>query len=104
MTTKARLRRWLLVAAAVLAVPIAAVLGVYAWAWSSTDDSTIARAMIWRGSDVGDQHGFPDRRIPAGARTSPLPDGAEGHLALGGRRQELDEFLRETDTLAFVVV
>jgi CubicO group peptidase (beta-lactamase class C family) len=104
MKTKARLRRWLLVAAAVLAVPIAAVLGVYAWAWSSTDDSTIARAMIWRESDVGDQHRFPARRIPAGARASPLPVGAEAPLVLGKAGTGLDEFLRETDTLAFVVV
>jgi CubicO group peptidase (beta-lactamase class C family) len=97
-------RRWLLVVVAVFAVPIAAVLGVYGWAWSSTDDSTIARAMIWRESDVGDQHRFPARRIPAAARASPLPDGVEPHLALGSRRDGLDEFLREKDTLAFVVV
>ena len=96
--------RWLLVASAVLAVPIAAVLGVYAWAWSSTDDSTIARAMIWRESDVGDQQRFPARRIPAGARASPLPDGVEAHHVLRGRREALDDFLRETETLAFVVV
>jgi CubicO group peptidase (beta-lactamase class C family) len=97
-------RRWLLVVVAVLAVPVAAVLGVYAWAWSSTDDSTIARAMIWRESDVGDQHRFPARRIPAGVRTSPLPVGAEAPLVLGKPGTGLDEFLRETDTLAFVVV
>src|SRR5262245_30114931 len=101
MRTKAR---WLPVAAAIVTVPIVAVLGVYAWAWSSTDDSTIARAMIWRESDVGDQHRFPARRIPAGARASPLPDGVEAHIVVPNRREGLDEFLRETDTLAFVVV
>jgi CubicO group peptidase (beta-lactamase class C family) len=104
MKTKARLRRWLLVAGAVLAVPVAAVLGVYAWAWSSTDESTIARAMIWRESDVGDQHRFPTRRIPAGARASPLPAGVEANLVVSRDGKGLDEFLRETDTLAFVVV
>ena len=103
-TNSRRVRRWLLVAGGVVTLPIAALLGVYVWAWSSTDESTIARALIWRESDVGDQHRFPARRIPAGARASPLPFGAQADLALSGERAELDEFLRETDTLAFVVV
>ena len=98
------MRRWLLFICTVLAVPIAAVLGVYAWAWSATDDSTIARAMIWRESDVGDQHRFPARSIQAGARASPLPAGVEADLVVRGEAAGLDEFLRETDTLAFVVV
>ena len=105
MTTKARrLRRWFLVAGGALVLLIAAVLGVYGWAWSSTDESTIARALIWRESDVGDQHRFPARRIPAGARASPLPRGVEGDLVVSGEATELDELLRETDTLAFLVV
>jgi CubicO group peptidase (beta-lactamase class C family) len=97
-----RARRWFLVAGAVPALLIAAVLGVYGWAWLSTDDSTIARAMIWRESDVGDQHRFPARRVPAGSHPSPLPAGTKD--VLGGEGTELYEFLRETDTLAFVVV
>jgi CubicO group peptidase (beta-lactamase class C family) len=39
---KARRRRWFLVAGGVLALLIAAVLGVYAWAWSSTDESFVS--------------------------------------------------------------
>jgi hypothetical protein len=70
----------------------------------STDDSTIARAMIWRGSDVGDQHRFPARRISAGSRASSLPAGPEVALVVSGRGPSLNEFLRETDTLAFAVV
>ena len=104
MKTKARRRRWLLVAGGVLALLIAAALGFYGWAWSSTDESTLARAVIWRESDVGDQHRFPARRIPAGARASPLPRAAEADLVVSGEGKGLDEFLRETDTLAFVVV
>jgi CubicO group peptidase (beta-lactamase class C family) len=105
MKPKARRgRRWLLVAGGVLALLIAAALGVYAWAWSSTDESTIARAMIWRESDVGDQHRFPARRIPAGTRESPLRAGVDTDLVVGGEGKELDEFLRDTDTLAFLVV
>jgi CubicO group peptidase (beta-lactamase class C family) len=101
---RTRVRRWFLVAGGVLALLFAAALGFYGWAWSSTDESTLARAVIWRESDVGDQHRFPARRIPAGARASPLPRGVEADLVVGGESTELDEFLRETETLAFVVV
>jgi CubicO group peptidase (beta-lactamase class C family) len=103
-TKPRRLRRWLLVAGGVLALLVAAALGFYGWAWSSTDESTLARAVIWRESDVGDQHRFPARRIPAGARASPLPRGVEGDLVVSGEGTELEELLRETDTLAFLVV
>ena len=99
-----RVRRWFLVAGGVFGLLVAAVLGVYVWAWSSTDESTIARALIWRESDVGDQHRFPARRIPAGARSSPLRAGVEADLDVSREGKGLDEFLRETDTLAFLVV
>jgi CubicO group peptidase (beta-lactamase class C family) len=99
-----RWRRWWLVAGGVLVVLVAAVLGVYAWAWLSTDESTFARAVIWRESDVGDQHRFPSRRIPAGARASPLRAGVEADLAVSAEGKGLDESLDETDTLAFLVV
>jgi CubicO group peptidase (beta-lactamase class C family) len=102
--TKRRVRRGFLVAGAVLALLVAAGLGGYAWAWSSTDESTLARALIWRESDVGDQHRFPTRRISAGALTSPLSVGRKADLTLTGEDSELGEFLAETDTLAFVVV
>ena len=69
----------------------------------STDESTIARAMIWRESDVGDQHRFPARRIPAGADASPLRAGAAVGLVVGGEGEGLDQLLRDTDTLAFLV-
>jgi CubicO group peptidase (beta-lactamase class C family) len=90
--------------AGVFGVLIGAVLGVYGWAWASTDESTFARAMIWRESDVGDQQRFPARRITAGARASPLPAGPDADFVMTGQPKGLDEFLRETDTLAFVVV
>ncbi|MGH3063091.1 MAG: serine hydrolase domain-containing protein [Gaiellaceae bacterium] len=96
--------RWLLLVAGVFGVLIGAVLGVYGWAWASTDESTFARAMIWRESDVGDQHRFPARRIPTGARVSPLPAGADADIVVTRQPRGLDELLRETDTLAFVVV
>jgi CubicO group peptidase (beta-lactamase class C family) len=105
MTGGRRVRRWLLlVGGGVLGLLVAAVLGVYGWAWMSTDDSTFARALIWRESDIGDQHRFPARPIPAGTRVSPLRAGAEVDLRLTGEGRRLDELLRETDTLAFLVV
>jgi CubicO group peptidase (beta-lactamase class C family) len=104
MKTKTRRRRWLLIPVGLVALLLAAVLGVYVWARFSTDDSTLARALIWRESDVGDQHRFPARRIPAGARASPLPSGVEANLAVGSRREQLGAFLQGTDTLAFLVV
>ncbi len=60
-------------------------------------------------SDVGDQHRFPARRIPAGADASPLPVGAATDLPAGpgdGDRggEAFDRVLGETDTLAFLVV
>src|SRR5215204_1453284 len=103
-TKPRRARPWLLVAGGVLALLIAAVLGVYLWARSSTDESTFARALIWRESDIGNQHRFPARRVPAGGRTSPLRAGVEADLVVGGERTGLDEFLRDTKTLAFLIV
>jgi CubicO group peptidase (beta-lactamase class C family) len=105
MKTKTRrLRRWVLLVGGVFGLLVAGVLGVFVWAWLSTDGSTIARALIWRESDVGDQHRFPARRIPTGDRASPLAAGAEADLEIDGEEKGVDEFLRETDTLAFLVI
>jgi CubicO group peptidase (beta-lactamase class C family) len=105
MKAKTRWVRGILLATgSLLVLLIAAVLGVYIWARSSTDESTFARALIWRESDVGDQYRFPARRIRAGARASPLRAGVEARLTVGGGRTSLDEFLRDTDTTAFLIV
>jgi CubicO group peptidase (beta-lactamase class C family) len=84
-------------------------LALYAWAWASVDRSSIARAMLWLEADVGDQFRFPSRTIPSGDDVSPLPPGAEIDLsspllAPVGLRGDFDRFLRESDTLAFLVV
>jgi CubicO group peptidase (beta-lactamase class C family) len=94
---------------AVATALVLAVLAVYGWAWSSVDRSSIARAMWWMEADVGDQHRFPARPIPAGDDASPLPAGAELDLpapavATAAEGAGLDGFLRRTDTLAFLVV
>jgi CubicO group peptidase (beta-lactamase class C family) len=90
------------------AAAVVMVLGVFGWAWLSTDRSTIARAVLWMEADVGDQHRFPARPIRAGEAARSLPAGSEAELVApdldaDGRTADLDDLLRETDTLAFVV-
>jgi CubicO group peptidase (beta-lactamase class C family) len=81
------------------------VLAVYAWAWISLDRSSIARAMWWTEADVGDQFRFPARTIPTGDEASPLPVGVEiAPAPPSGGSRTFDAFLRETDTLAFLIV
>ncbi|WP_431899850.1 serine hydrolase domain-containing protein [Nonomuraea sp. bgisy101] len=84
-----------------VAVVLVAALALYGWAWASLDRSTIARALVWYDSDVGDQYRFPSRLIPAGKDAGPLPSGTE-IAAAGGAA--FDDFLRESDTSAFLVV
>jgi CubicO group peptidase (beta-lactamase class C family) len=99
------LRRSLITVASIVATVVLSVLAVYAWAWSSTDTSSIARAMIWMGADVGDQFRFPARPIPAAQEPSPLPTGKALDLAApAGAGGDFDGFLRRTDTLAFLIV
>jgi CubicO group peptidase (beta-lactamase class C family) len=101
-------RRWLGRLAAGVVVVALLVVGVYAWAWASLDRSSIARAMLWREADVGDQYRFPARTIPAGDEASPLPAGVEidPPAPPSGAEDDraFDEFLRGTGTLGFVVL
>jgi CubicO group peptidase (beta-lactamase class C family) len=88
---------------------ILAVLGVYGWAWASLDRSAMARAMIWMDADVGDQERFPSRPIRTGSEPSSLPAGSELALpapaiADAARSGSVDGYLRDTSTLAFLVV
>jgi CubicO group peptidase (beta-lactamase class C family) len=99
------LRRSLITVASIVATVVLGVLAVYAWAWWSTDTSSIARAMIWTEADVGDQFRFPARPIPAGQEPSPIPAGKALDLAApAGAGGDFDGFLRRTDTLAFLIV
>jgi CubicO group peptidase (beta-lactamase class C family) len=91
----------------VAALLVVVLLAVYGWARSSTDTSTIARALIWRESDVGDQHRFPARRIPTAPPASPLRGGAEldfTNVAARSGERSFDDLLRQRETLAFLVV
>jgi CubicO group peptidase (beta-lactamase class C family) len=108
MTRSRRRRRWVRWVVTPIAVLVLAVASVYGWALVSIQRSTMARAMVWMEADVGDQHRFPSRAIPAGKVASALPAGTELDLdaAMAGVAGEadFDRFLRANDTLAFVVV
>jgi CubicO group peptidase (beta-lactamase class C family) len=104
--SRRRARKWLRRIAFVLVCVLVVVAGVYGWAWASLDSSAVARALIWMDADVDDQNRFPARVIPAGDAVSPLPNGEEiglGASPLGGSGG-FDGFLRQTDTLSFLVV
>ena len=65
--------------------------------------------MLWMDADVGDQARFPARLIPAGAVSSSLSRGVEivpstPTLVAAEAGEDFDGFLRNTDTLTFVVV
>ena len=95
--------------AVVVLVLLVLPLAFYGWAWASVDRSALARAVAWGEADVGDRDRFPFRTIAAGDDPSSLPNGGEMELTgdLFGepaRADAFDRVLRETDTLAFVVV
>jgi CubicO group peptidase (beta-lactamase class C family) len=100
-----RRRRWLRRTLLVVSALVVSVAALYGWAWVSTGRSSIARAMVWMGADVGDRFRFPAREIPTGDDPSPLPSGLEVDLPVPplGDGPDLDGFLRRTGTLAFVV-
>lgn len=110
-----RLRKAALVLASLLAAWLALWLGAHAL----TDRFAWARAVAWMESDVDDQHRFPARGIAnapprfefrrpdPGERERLAPVWREIEVDSGnGKRRviALDEFLRETDTLAFLVL
>lgn len=101
-------RRWAGRLGIVIAALLVLLAGIYGWAASSTDSSTIARALVWREADVGDQSRFPFRPVPAAGRPSALPVGPRDDLDItmagSDKRVALDDLLVETDTRAFLVV
>jgi CubicO group peptidase (beta-lactamase class C family) len=99
-------RRWLRRVTMALLAAVLLVGAAYGWAWASVDRSSIARAMWWTEADVGDQFRFPARTIPAGREVSPLPAGTESEPSPPAESSGagFDEFLRDTSTIAFLVV
>lgn len=81
---------------------------LYTWAFFSVDSSAVARALIWRDADTGDQFRFPHRTIAAGASQAlPLgqkPDFFARSGAAPGVSGEFKDFLGSTGTTAFLVI
>jgi CubicO group peptidase (beta-lactamase class C family) len=106
-----RWSRWLLLVGfgtvfVFLGVAVVGV-GVYVWAKSSLDSSTMARAMIWRDADVADKERFPARPIPSGSVVSPLPTSNRPVTrppSIERNDKPFEQFLEESGTLAFLVV
>lgn len=100
------MKRWIRLLLGGLGGLVIVVGGTYAWALVSLDTSTVARALVWLQSDVGDIDRFPARTIAA----SPSPftlglgptSGALSEAKVDGK--PLDVFLEETGTTAFLVV
>jgi CubicO group peptidase (beta-lactamase class C family) len=107
-------RRWLLVGLAGLLALVAVGYGGLA---ASTSRSQLARAVLWRESDVDDYRRFPARRIAAGADRfgfhrpaagTQVPPGPVRRISVWDDLQlvkrDLEEFLAATGTTAFLIL
>jgi CubicO group peptidase (beta-lactamase class C family) len=108
-----RWRRWLLLGLAVLLALAAVGYGGLA---ASTSRSQLARAVLWRESDVDDYRRFPGRRIAAGPDRFGFHQPAAGTQVLPAPvrrisvwddlrlvKRDLEEFLAATGTTAFLI-
>jgi CubicO group peptidase (beta-lactamase class C family) len=83
---------------------------VYVRALLTLDSSTFSRAIIWLDANVDDYKRFPSRRIsaPTNAYTyekgTGYPSGLPKDVLLPDESSDLDSFLRDTETTAFIVV
>jgi CubicO group peptidase (beta-lactamase class C family) len=105
-----RPRRWAKVTLAVV-VGLALLIGiVYVRAFLTLDSSTFSRAIVWVDADVDDFRRFPARRIDAPAdpyvyeKGGAYPSGLPDDVVLPQGNDDLESFLRATETTAFIVV
>jgi CubicO group peptidase (beta-lactamase class C family) len=103
-------RRWAKVTLAVV-VGLALLIGiVYVRAFLTLDSSTFSRAIVWVDADVDDFRRFPARRIDAPAdpyvyeKGGAYPSGLPDDVVLPQGNDDLESFLRATETTAFIVV
>jgi CubicO group peptidase (beta-lactamase class C family) len=102
--------RWLRIAVAALGSVVAIVAVAYVRARLTLDSSTFSRAIIWLDANVDDYKRFPARRIDASAdpsvyeEGSGYPSGIASDVALPNGYDDLESFLRSTETTAFIVV
>lgn len=96
-------------------VSVGALVGVlvlaYGMALASTGSSQLARAVVWLEADVDDLNRFPSRLIEASA-PSALPTVIDESIAQAAERLgptlgiqgDLDSYLADTDSTAFLVI
>jgi CubicO group peptidase (beta-lactamase class C family) len=83
---------------------------VYVRAFLTLDSSTFSRALVWVDADVDDYRRFPARRIDAPSdnhaytKGPGYPSGLPNDVALLNGNDDLESFLRATETTAFIVV
>jgi CubicO group peptidase (beta-lactamase class C family) len=106
-----RLPKWLRVTAAALGVLLAASALTYLWALGATDQSGLARAIAWQGADADDWQRFPSRPIAPAAEPFWFKTGVWPGLESisvptdhGVARRDLNQFMTETGTSAFIVL
>jgi CubicO group peptidase (beta-lactamase class C family) len=105
-----KLRQWVKVTVGI-AAGLAALVGiVYVRSLLTLDSSAFSRALIWVDADVDDFRRFPARRIDSAAypyfyeEAPGYPLGLPKEVELPGDYEDLESFLRSTETTAFIVV
>jgi CubicO group peptidase (beta-lactamase class C family) len=105
-----RRRRWPKVMLAIVA-GLALLVGlVYLRAYLTLDSSTFSRAIIWFDANVDDYRRFPARRIDAPTdpyvyeKGTGYPSGLPDNISLPNGNDDLESFLRSTETTAFLVI
>lgn len=90
-------------AAALLVV----VVGLWAWALTATDESQLARSLVWGASDTGDIDRFAARPIAASSNPAPFvrqPEELVQAYREPGSGTPLVDTLADRDTTAFLVI
>jgi CubicO group peptidase (beta-lactamase class C family) len=103
-------RRWVKVTVAALAGLVLLVGLVYLRAFLTLDSSTFSRAIIWVDADVDDYRRFPARQINRPndpymyEKAAGYPSGLPDEIELPAGYDDIESFLRSTETTAFIVV
>lgn len=110
-SSRHRARRWLKRLLRVGGALLVLLVGMYGWASVNTDSSLYARTIVWRGADTDDWKRFPSREVAASAEPlvfeqATLRDGDLNTIWVADQdaNVDLDTFLQDTGTTAFIVL
>ncbi len=90
-----------------LAVAGVTSVGVYVWALGATDNSQLARALVWGESSFGDQDRFPFRPMAAAIEPvtfAPADNSPVAAYIDATEDQPLEPLLESNETTAFIVL